>query len=374
MSKRKKSRRNSVSLKQNDTAHEFSERTAMFKVGAPLVILILGAIAFGAFLNFNSPLMKSGGQRVSTSVQPLPTPDYAAAKPAKEYVYGAGKLVAVSEQENVAPTDLAVWRLSAGNGTWWVLDQDGSNTVQGFGLSTDKPAPGDYDGDGKTDFCVFRPGDGQWHVLHSGSGNTYGVYTFGSNGDKPVPADYNGDGKTELALYRASNNTWYLQDTTSGFIGSWVYGSAGDAPVPSDYDGDGKADLAQWRDGNATWYVMRSSDGAWTTQQWGTSGAGDKPVPGDYDGDGKTDFAVWQASNGWKILNASTGPNGTTTTWGYKATDIEVQGDYDADGKTDIACWRPTNGTWYIIESTRGQRIQPWGSDGDIPVPAPYRR
>jgi hypothetical protein len=354
--------------KQKSTPSQSRKVNAKATVIAPLLVFISALVALGAFMNTASPKLNKG---FSSSTAPLPvaTPDYSAANPAKEYFHAGGKLIAISEPENVAPTDLAVWRLSTG--TWWVLDQDGSSTIETFGLSSDIPAPGDYDGDGRTDFCVFRPSESNWYLLKSGSGNALAVYHFGANGDKPVSADYNGDGKTEIALYRASNYTWYVQDTDQGFLGSWTYGSTGDTPVPSDYDGDGKADLAMWRNSNATWYVWRSSDGAWTEQVWGATG--DKPVPGDYDGDAKTDYAVWQTNNWWHIRHSSTG-TASGVGWGYQATDIAVQGDYDADGRTDVACWRSTTGTWYIIESTRGQRIQNWGADGDIPVPAPYRR
>src|SRR5262245_21856703 len=32
---------------------------------------------------------------------------------------------------------------------------------------------------------------------------------FGANGDVPVPADYNGDGRTEFAVFRPAQSTWY---------------------------------------------------------------------------------------------------------------------------------------------------------------------
>src|SRR5690606_10933252 len=111
----------------------------------------------------------SAGMRGAT-VLPSPTPPtYSANSPSKEYVYAGSKLLAVSEPLVPVPSDLAVWRLSTG--TWYVMDVNGPTAVQGWGVSTDIAAPGDYDGDGKTDFCVFRPSEGAWYILESGSGS-----------------------------------------------------------------------------------------------------------------------------------------------------------------------------------------------------------
>jgi hypothetical protein len=76
----------------------------------------------------------------------------------KEIIYAGSRMVAVEDANaNAAPpADLAVWRPSSG--VWYVLG--GPNSAQTFfqwGVNGDKTAQGDYDGDGKTDFCVFRP-------------------------------------------------------------------------------------------------------------------------------------------------------------------------------------------------------------------------
>ena len=59
------------------------------------------------------------------------------------------------------PADLAVWRPSSG--VWYVYNLVTTAwTSYSFGASGDKTVPGDYDGDGKTDFAVARPNSGAY--------------------------------------------------------------------------------------------------------------------------------------------------------------------------------------------------------------------
>jgi len=69
-----------------------------------------------------------------------------------------------------------------------IRSEDFSYFAFPFGAIGDTPAPGDYDGDGKTDPAVFRPNGGIWYLaLSSGPGV---ITQFGSNGDRPVPAAF----------------------------------------------------------------------------------------------------------------------------------------------------------------------------------------
>ena len=64
------------------------------------------------------------------------------------------------------------------------------------------------------------------------------------------------------------------------------------------------------------------------------------------------------------------------------SSDIAVPGRYndalDNDSKADVAVWRGSNrsgGIWYIRRSSDGSmRAQAFGLNGDIPVPANWRR
>jgi sugar lactone lactonase YvrE len=235
----------------------------------------------------------------------------------------------------------------------------------------------DYDGDGRAELMVYRPGNGSWYNSTSSSGFAGGTETqFGLTGDVPVPGDYDGDTRNDLAVYRPSTGVWYiLQSATTTMITVALPGAAsGDVPAPGDFDGDGKTDPAVYRPSTGVWSVLASTTG----QPFGIAlGRGtDIPVPGNYDDDGKTDAAVYRPSTGtWLIRFSST--NTTTSAvvqWGLPA-DVPVPADYDGDGKTDLAVYRPANGVWYILQSSSGYTTNlaiQWGLNGDTPVPADY--
>jgi hypothetical protein len=101
-----------------------------------------------------------------------------------------------------------------------------SNVVaQNWGLADDTPSPTDFDGDGKTDFCVYRSTQHTWYMLRSSDGVFNGI-DYGLNTDKPVPADYDGDGKADVAVLREStSSSWYVLQSTNNQTASYTFGT-----------------------------------------------------------------------------------------------------------------------------------------------------
>ncbi|MGB7201436.1 MAG: VCBS repeat-containing protein [Pyrinomonadaceae bacterium] len=242
--------------------------------------------------------------------------------------------------------DISVWREAGSSSAFYILQSQTSTVrIDTFGLTGDDPAiVGDYDGDNKADPAVFRcPGiadpDGQCFFFYRGSnanpgGNiTYVPWGFGVDGDFfPLVGDFDGDGKNDFCIQGSNPSAptqglFYLAKSAGG-IEYVNWGLSSDFLIPGDYDGDGKADICVRRTvSGARQHFLLTRTGATSQVQWGITG--DSSAPGDYDGDGKTDFAIWRpnadpSQNYFWVSNSS---NGSTTVreWGQQA-DFPVAG------------------------------------------------
>jgi len=227
--------------------------------------------------------------------------------------------------------DIAVWTDAPAFSANFKILQSTTNTVRvvTFGQTGDDPAVvGDYDGDGKADPAVFRcpalsDPAAQCYFFYLGSNNnpsgniTYVPWGFGVDGDFfPYVGDFDGDGKNDFCLQRAnpaspSNGQFVLLKSNGGGVEYINWGLSSDFLIPGDYDGDGKTDLCVRRtvSGNRQHWILYRT-GATSFTVWGITG--DSSTPGDYDGDGKTDLAIWRGNsnpdqNFFWVLNSSNG-------------------------------------------------------------------
>jgi putative transposon-encoded protein len=272
------------------------------------------------------------------------------------FALGAAEDIGSNFEVPIGPTPVTV--------TLNVLDSS-DNTVASASVAVNGCPSGlhvDFDGNGRDDLVVFRPSNGNWYAANLTtapySSTVHNVVThFGARGDIPVPADYNGDGLTDYAVFRPSSGNWhFLNGTTVHF------GARGDVPVPGFYLDDNTLSLAVFRPSSGNWFIR-----GLPTVHWGARG--DLAAPADFNGDGKEDIIVYRPSSGvWHDRDDSR----YTTQWG-EPHDIPVPGNYGADGDSptthlDAATFRPSNGTWYEQGAVRDQ----FGTEGDVPVPLDY--
>jgi hypothetical protein len=211
--------------------------------------------------------------------------------------------------------DLAIWRPGSPSeaGFWWFGSNDSTVHFVSFGITgDDSSVVGDYDGDGKDDPAIYRCPEegGQCYYYYRGSLNNpdelntavpwgYGTIDLWV----PNPGDFDGDGKFDFCLQDlrgdigAQAPQWLTLNGPETAVNYELidWGTTNDFVIPGDFDGDGRSDFAILRyEGLDMTYWILERDGGVRFTQWGVYG--DLPVPGDYDGDGSQDIAVSRAN------------------------------------------------------------------------------
>lgn len=210
----------------------------------------------------------------------------------------------------------------------------------------DVPLAGDWDGDRSDEVAVFRRSAGTGTFVLSASGATPATIRFGRTGDLPVSGDWDGDGTTDVGVRRQSARSFLLR-LADGSVRTVQVGLLKDVPVTGDWDGDGTTDLGVWRPGAARFRLVRT-DG--THQVVALGHAGSQPVSGDWDADGRTDVGVFDSETAtFTLRTVSTDGQVRLTSVPLGAgSDLPVSGDWDADGRDDVGTWAPDTATFTL--------------------------
>jgi PKD repeat protein len=260
--------------------------------------------------------------RITTSLSGLRTVEFATGSLTRNRTYtlrvenlSGGRFlndeVMVTVERGTPAAGIGIFRPSTRQ---FFLKNGTSNRVISFGLSTDIPVTGDWNGDGVSEVGVFR-NTTQKFYLKNGTSTT--VVAFGLNTDLPVTGDWNGDGLADAGVFRPAIHKFILKNGTEKTLVAW--GVSSDIPVAGDWNRDGLADVGVFRPSTHRFLLKNGS--STTTVNWGLST--DIPVTGDWNGDGLTDVGVFRGLTPQFILK-----NGSATTvirYGL-GTDLPVTG------------------------------------------------
>ncbi|MDP2990710.1 MAG: VCBS repeat-containing protein, partial [Kiritimatiellota bacterium] len=261
-----------------------------------------------------------------------------------------------------------------------MTDATGTVRVKASGVNSPGRSWNDYDGDGKSDACLYQSVTGRWYAELSGD-RYYAAPWIGDvgMGRSPVAGDYDGDGITDVAAYNRLSGQWLIKFTSSGLVGEGWLGGPDFTAVPCDYDGDAKTDPAVYREADGYWLGAASSR-QYVLCYASLGETGYQSVVADYDGDGLADPAVYNRTTGlWAISSSGRGYQSLMTGVFGGSGWLPASADYDGDGLADPAIYAPGTAYWQVLFSgslaTKGYYT--WGDAvlvtiGGIPVPADY--
>ena len=258
-----------------------------------------------------------------------------------------------------AAADVPDWPAVVRDGTWHLREaqSDGGATQSWrFGVATDIPIFGDWNGDGTATPGVYR--DGNWFLTNSLPGGEADIHFYygGRPGDFPLVGDWDGDGTDTVGVVRGG--TWHLVNEFRGGAAdiSFTYGRVAprgdDVPLVGDWDGDGTDTVGIVREGTRHLRNANAGGPGDDVFLYGRVGprGDDEAVIGDWDGDGIDTVGVVRSST-WHLRNINAGGAadvsfafGIADSWktvqGRSGSTLR-QGPADLDPAEAIRAWFP---------------------------------
>ncbi|WP_208325879.1 DUF2961 domain-containing protein [Amycolatopsis arida] len=175
-----------------------------------------------------------------------------------------------------------------------------------FALGTEHPEVGDVNGDGRADIITFTRGNSGdvWVALSTGAGFGPGLKwhdNFGYGAERPAVGDFDGDGRDDVATFTGGSAADVYVSLSNGVafveeVWQWhTHFAAGtELAGASDVNGDGRDDVVTFTRGEtADVYVSLSDGGRFVQQGWKWHdyfAVGEEaPGLGDVNGDGRAD-------------------------------------------------------------------------------------
>ena len=260
------------------------------------------------------------------------------------------------------------------DGRWYYYPMNGRQHMAGRGIANltrnlewSVAGIGDFNGDGRDDVLLRKPGNGAWyyypmdgrrHMAGQGTANLTSNLEWSVAGI----GDFNGDGRDDVLLRKPGNGRWYYYPMngrqhmagqgTANLTSNLEWSVAG----IGDFNGDGRDDVLLRKPGNGAWYYypmdgrrhMAGQGGANLTRnlEWSVAGVGD------LNGDGRDDVLLRKPGNGaWYYYPmdgrrhmAGQGAANLTRNLEWSVAGI---GDLNGDGRDDVLLRKPGNGRWY---------------------------
>ena len=150
----------------------------------------------------------------------------------------------VGDYDGGGKTDVVALRPENGVYRWFILCSSSNEVMsRDFGYSTggDIPVVVNFDADFKTDIAVFRATNpttteynGYWFSVDSSSElpldqRPVRYQKFGQSNDRPQPGDFDGDLKTDLAIVRGG--VWWIQRSIGNSVEAHQWGYGSDRPL-----------------------------------------------------------------------------------------------------------------------------------------------